>query len=120
MATARSGKRSGTPDHSHSAAASSALTGNRVGKSSKGGSGEGSGAHAEAPVCRQTTVPVSSQAAKNGSHSPEKIDGQPEPGGELGEAHGLEAPLRVAPDLLRRPRATSASQGSCSGMIRSG
>ena len=86
MATASPGKRRATPDHSHSAAASSALTGNTVGSSSKGGSGEGSGAQDEAPVCRHTTVPVSSQAAKKGSHSPLKMEGRPQLGRELGEA----------------------------------
>src|ERR1700686_3407261 len=75
MATFRSGKRSGTPDHNHSPAASSALTGKRVGSSSKGGSGEGRGAQDDAPVCRQTTVSVCSQAAKKGSHCPLKMEG---------------------------------------------
>src|SRR5580692_3885468 len=75
MATFRPGKRSGTPDHTHSPAASSALTGKTVGSNSKGGSGEGRGAQEDAPVCRQTTVSVSSQAAKNGSHCPLKMEG---------------------------------------------
>src|ERR1700721_4092032 len=85
MAMDRPGKRRGTPDHSHSPAATSALTGKRVGSSSKGGSGEGSGAHDEAPVCRQTTVPVSSQAAKKGSHSPLKMEGRPSCAGNSGK-----------------------------------
>ena len=97
-----SGKRSGTPDHSHSPAASSALTGKKVGSSSKGGSGEGSGAQADDPVCRQTTVSVSSQAAKKGSQAPLKMEGRLQLGRELGEAHRLEAPCRVGPDLGRR------------------
>ncbi len=119
MATARSGKRSGTPDHSHSAAPSKALTGKSVGKSSKGGSGEGSGAHPEAPVWRQTTVAVSSHAAKNGSHSPEKIDGTPSRAGNSGKLTALKprAALRLTSCAAS---ATSASQGSCSGMMRSG
>ena len=85
MAMFRPGKRRGTPDHSHSPPATRALTGKRVGSSSKGGSGEGSGAHDEAPVCRQTTVPVSSQAAKKGSHSPLKMDGRPSWAGNSGK-----------------------------------
>ena len=96
----RPGKRSGTPDHSHSPAATRALTGKSVGSSSKGGSGDGSGAHDEAPVCRQTTVPVSSQAAKKGSHWPLKMEGRPQLGRELGKAHRLEAPRGVAPHLV--------------------
>src|ERR1700733_13606639 len=72
----RFGKRNGTPDHSHSPAARRALTGKKVGRISKGGSNEASGAQPDAPVCRQTTVSVSSQAAKKGSHAPLKIDGR--------------------------------------------
>src|SRR5580658_7905005 len=119
MATFRSGKRNGTPDHSHSAAAMRAFTGKRVGNSSNGGAGDGSGAHDEAPVCRQTTVCVSSQAAKKGSHSPEKMDGNPRADGNSGKLTALK-PLSA---LLRTSvvaRAMSANHGSCSGMIRSG
>ena len=101
-ATCRSGKRSGTPDHSHSPAARSAFTGNTVGNSSNGGSGEGSGAHDDAPVCRHTTVAVSSQAAKKGSHVAAEDGGQLQLGRELGEADRLEAAGRVGPHLGRR------------------
>src|SRR5580704_6007001 len=89
MATCSAGNRSGTPDHSHSPAASSALTGKTVGSSSKGGSGEGSGAQPDAPVCRQTTVPVSSQAAKKGSQRPLKIEGRPSWAGNSGKLTAL-------------------------------
>ena len=118
-AIARSGKRSGTPDHSHSAAATSAFTGNRVGSSSKGGSGEGSGAHEEAPVCRQTTVAVSSQAANRGSQWPVKMEGRPSWAGNSGKLSAL----KPRPALARTSAAataTSPSQVSWSGMIRSG
>ncbi len=68
-----------------------------MGSSSKGGSGEGSGAQPDAPVCRQTTVPVSSQAAKKGSQRAAEDGGQLQLGGELGEADRLEPPGRVGP-----------------------
>src|SRR5271165_2383840 len=85
MAIDKVGRRSATPDHSHSAAASMAFTGKRVGNSSNGGSGDGSGAHPDAPTCRQTTVSVSAHAAKNGSHLPEKIDARPRRAGNSGK-----------------------------------
>src|ERR1700681_66883 len=119
MAMARSGKRSGTPDHSHSAAASSALTGNNVGDSSKGGSGEASGAHADAPVCRQTTVDVSAQAARKGSHDPEKIEGKPSRAGNSGKLTALK-PRAALRRTSSAATATSTSQGNWSGMMRSG
>ncbi len=114
-----SGNRNGTPDHSHSPAARRALTGNRVGSNSNGGSGEGSGAQADAPVCRHTTVSVSSQAAKKGSHRPLKMEGKPSWAGNSGKLTALKP--RAA--LVRSSEAatpTSASHGNCSGMIRSG
>src|SRR5580692_397523 len=70
------GKRSATPDHSHSPAVSSAFTGKKVGHSSKGPSFEGSGAQPADPVWRHTTVSVASQAAKKGSHLPLKMEGR--------------------------------------------
>src|SRR3974390_2666240 len=118
-ATARRGKRRGTPDQSHSAAASRALAGNRVGSSSKGGSGDGRGAQADEPVWRQTTVDVSSQAAKKGSQWPEKIEGYPSWAGNSGNVTAL----KPRPALRRTSSAardTSLSHGSCIGMIRSG
>src|SRR5580658_4695396 len=119
MATARFGKRRGTPDHSHSAAASKALTGNRVGNSSKGGSGDGSGAHPDAPVWRQTTVEVSSHAAKNGSQAPEKIEGTASRAGNSGKLTALK-PRAALRRTSSAATATSASHGSCRAMMRSG
>ncbi len=119
MATCRPGKRSGTPDHSHSPAASSALTGKTVGRSSKGGSGEGSGAQPDAPVCRHTTVPVSSQAAKNGSQRPLKMEGSWSWAGNSGKLTALNPRAALARTSVAAI-STSASQGSCSGMMRSG
>ena len=75
-----------------------------MGSSSNGGSGEGSGAHDEAPVCRHTTVAVSSQAAKKGSHCAAEDGGEAELRRELGEADRLEAACRVAPHLGRGHR----------------
>src|SRR5690348_17070515 len=76
-AMARRGKRVHTPDHSQSAQARKALAGKRVGNSSKGGSSLGIGAHDAEPVCRHTTVSVSSHAARSGSHAPDRNDGSP-------------------------------------------
>src|ERR1700678_4108894 len=88
-ATCRSGNRNGTPDQSHSPAARRAFTGNTVGNSSNGGSGEGRGAQDDAPVCRQTTVCVSSQAAKNGSQVPLKMEGSCNWAGNSGKLTAL-------------------------------
>src|SRR5580658_8602413 len=119
MATLRRGKRSGTPAHSHSAAAMRAFTGKRVGRSSNGGAGDGKGAHDEAPVCRQTTVSVSSQAAKKGSHSPEKMEGKPRAEGNSGKLTALK-PRSALALTSALASVMSASQGSWRGMIRSG
>src|SRR6516164_10941166 len=85
IAMLRRGNRSGTPDQSHSPAAITALTGKSVGMISKGGSPEASGAQPADPVWRQTTVSVSSQAAKKGSHTPVKMDGIPSRAGNSGK-----------------------------------
>lgn len=70
------GKRNGMPDHSQSAQAYIALAGISVVMASIGVSGEGTGAQDAAPVCRQTTVPVSSQASNSGSQWPLWMDGR--------------------------------------------
>ena len=90
-----------------------------MGNSSKGGSGDGSGAHAEAPVCRQTTVAVSSHAAKNGSQAPEKIDGSPRRAGNSGKLTALK-PRAALRRTSAAATATSASHGSWRAMMRSG
>ncbi len=99
MAMESRGNRKGTPDQSHSPAATSALTGNNVGRSSKGGPGEASGTQEEEPVWRHTTVPVSSHAAKSGSQWSLKMEGKPELGREFGKAHRPEAPGRIPFDF---------------------
>src|SRR6185437_8979508 len=106
-------------DHSHSPAASSAFTGKTVGNSSNGGSGEGSGAHDDEPVCRHTTVPVSSQAAKNGSQRPLKMDGSCSWAGNSGKLTALK-PRAALARTSAAPTSTSTSQGSCSGIMRAG
>src|ERR1019366_7733087 len=89
MAMESRGNRNGTPDHSHSPAATSALTAYSVGSNSKGGLGEASGAQDEEPVWRQTTVPVSSQAAKKGSQWPLKMEAKPSCAGNSGKLTAL-------------------------------
>ena len=96
MATCSSGKRSGTPDHSHSPAASSALTGKTVGRSSKGGSGEGSGAQADEPVCRHTTVPVSCAGGEEGVPVAAEDGGQPSWAGNSGKLTALKPRAALA------------------------
>ena len=90
-----------------------------MGSSSNGGDGDGRGAHADEPVCRHTTVPVSSQAAKNGSQWRVKMAGRPSWAGNSGKLTALK-PRRALARTSSAATATSASQGSCSGMIRSG
>ena len=68
---------------------------------------------------RHTTVPVSAQAAKNGSHWPVKIEGSPSWAGNSGKLTALK-PRSALLRTSAAATATSASQGSCSGMIRSG
>src|SRR5258708_18586038 len=86
------GNRTGMPDHSQSAHATRALTGNNVVMVSNGVSGAGIGAHCAEPVCRQMTVPVSSHAARNGSHTRVCRLGSPHWAGSSGELTALKPP----------------------------
>src|SRR6266550_4434699 len=61
------GKRVGTCAHSQSAAVTSAFTGKRLVYSSSGAPGERAAVHDDEPLCRHTTVSVSSHARSNGS-----------------------------------------------------
>src|SRR5438270_485774 len=102
------GKRVHTPDHSQSAHARKALPGKTVGKSSKGGSGEGMGAHDAEPVCRHTTVPVSAHASHSGSQCLLCTDGSPICAGNSGKrkaGNAREALVRTS---------APATSGSCS------
>ena len=89
-----------------------------VGYSSNGGSGDGIGAHPDEPVCRHTTVPVSSHAAGTDPNARECSDGSP-------TSTALAKLTALKPrSALRRisPAATSGSgsQVNCNGMIRPG
>src|SRR5579864_9304755 len=84
-AMARAGNRVQTPDQSQSAHARRALAGKIVGKSSKGGSGDGTGAHDAEPVWRHSTVPVSAHASSTGSQWPEWGEGSPICAGNSGK-----------------------------------
>ena len=70
-------------------------------------------------MCRHTTVPVSSQAAKKGSHCPLKMDGRPSWAGNSGKLTALN-PRAALARTSAVATSMSASQGSCSGMMRSG
>ena len=93
------GKRVGTRAHSQSAAVTSAFTGNRLVYSSSGAPGERAAVHDDDPLCRHTTVSVSSHARRNGSQWSVCIDGSCEVDRVLGEADGLEAARRVGADV---------------------
>ena len=75
MAMRRSGNRSATPDHSQSTQAVSDSDENSVAATSTSGPSTARSIIPELPTCRQTTVPVSTQAASTGSHHPECSDG---------------------------------------------
>src|SRR5829696_4801877 len=69
-----------------------------------GASGEVAGMRDEEPMCMQTTVSVSWQAAKNGSHRPEWIEGRPRGCGFSENATADEpAPALAAAPLLDHP-----------------
>ena len=61
-ATCSPGKRHGIPAHNQSAQDARAFTGKSVVSSSSGAPGERAAVHDDDPLCRQTTVPVSSHA----------------------------------------------------------
>src|SRR5437868_3674673 len=113
------GKRSGMPDQSQSAQAYIALAGIMVVIAAMGVSGEGTGDQLAAPVCRQRTVPVSSQAARNGSQWPVWIEGSLSLVGNSGKTTALK-PLAALALISLAARSGSGSQGSCRPMIRSG
>ena len=63
----RSGKRTSTPENKKSTIEKVALVWVRVDPTAGGASAEVDGIFDDEPMCMLTTVPVSSQAAKNGS-----------------------------------------------------
>src|SRR4051794_27712790 len=119
IAMASDGKRVHTPDQSQSAHARKALPGKMVGKNSKVGSGEGTGAHDAEPVCRHTTVSVSAQASQSGSQWRLCGDGSPIWAGNSGKLRARKPRSALA---RTRSAATSGSgnQVICSGMMRPG
>ena len=79
----------------------------RVAATPVGASGEVAGMRDEDPMCMLMVTCASWQAAKNGSHSPEWIDGSPRWTG-ISLKHTARTPRRVAADLgggqLRAPQ----------------
>ena len=110
-----SGKRTGMREYSQSTAANIAQPKNSTPMVSAGASDDVVGALDDDPTCRHTTVPVSAQAA----HERIPVAGvqrrQPEPFGQLGERHRVEAALGVArgsrPRRARGRAATAAGTG---------
>src|SRR5215831_13034545 len=79
-----------------------------------GASADVDGIFDDEPMCMLTTTPVSAQAAKNGSHSPEWIDGSPRYGG-ISLKH-----VAVTPRAAFRRISSAARCGSHNGMMMSG
>src|SRR5262245_4011710 len=75
------GKRTSTPENKKSESDAIALLKLSVAATATGASGDVAGICDDEPMCMQTTVAVSWQAAKRGSHSPLWIDGSPSFGG---------------------------------------
>src|SRR6185503_18191589 len=73
--------RTSTPENKKSDSDAIALLKLKVAATAMGASADVAGICDEDPMCMHTTVSVSSHAAKNGSHSPEWIDGRPSLGG---------------------------------------
>src|SRR5438094_4810766 len=73
----RSGYRTSRPDIRKSISDDMALPNASVALTDGGASGDAAGIFDDEPMCMATTVPVSAQAAKNGSHCPLWIVGRP-------------------------------------------
>ena len=86
----------------------------RVAATATGASADVAGIFEDEPMCMQTTVPVSAQAAKNGSQYPLWMLGSPRWGGI-----SLKHTARTPRAALRRTSA-AASSASHSGMRQSG
>ena len=85
-----------------------------VAATATGASAEVAGIFDDEPMCMHTTVPVSSQAAKNGSQYPPWMLGRPRCGGI-----SLKHTARTPRAALRRTSAAAFS-ASQSGMMHSG
>jgi hypothetical protein len=77
------------------------------------------GADDDDPACRQSTVPVSSHAAMNGSQWPVCNDGSPSRSGSSGKDTAVN-PFAALARISAAPSSGLSSQGSWSGMIRPG
>jgi len=77
------------------------------------------GADDEDPACRQTTVPVSAQAARNGSQWPVCSDGSPSRSGSSGKVTAVN-PRPALARISAAPSTGSSSHGSCRGIMRPG
>ncbi len=102
------------PENSQSLIDAMALLKLSVAATPVGASGEVAGMRDDDPMCMLIVVCVSSQAAKNGSQSPEWIDGSPRWGG-ISLKHTAWTPRSA----LRRTSA-AASSASHSGTMMSG
>src|SRR3954470_2123835 len=113
------GKRVGTCAQSQSAAVTSALTGKRLVYNASGAPGDRAAVHDDEPLCRQTTVSVSSHARSNGSQCGSIIGGSFRSTGFSGKLTALNPRAALA---YTSSAATFGSlvHASCSGMIRSG
>ena len=96
------GKHVGIRAHSQSAAAAIAFTENSDVYSSNGAPGERAAVHDEEPLCRHTTVWVSSHAREEWVPVIGVNGGQSEVDRVLREAHGFETALGVAAHVGRR------------------
>src|SRR5262245_43609328 len=83
------GNRVGTCAHNQSAAVTSAFTGNSDVYSSSGAPGERAAVHDDEPLCRHTTVSVSSHARRNGSQCASPIGGSFKSNGFSGKLTAL-------------------------------
>ena len=105
------GKRIGIRAYTQSTAAMTPFTGNSVTATSVGLSPEGRATEPDAPTWRLTTVSVSSQARKNGSHASEYTDGNPRRLGVSGKVTARN-PRRAFAQISSAASDGSASHGT--------
>ena len=113
-ASRRFGNCTSFPLKSQSVSDAIALPKVRVSATAGGASGPVAGIFDDDPTCMLTTVPVSSHARKNGSHSPEWIEGSPRLGGI-----SQNVTARTPRSALRRI-SSAASSASQSGTMING
>src|SRR4029078_9142659 len=108
------GNRTSTPENKNSLRLAIALLKLSVAATATGASPDVAGICDDDPMCMHTTVFVSWHAKKNGSHSPEWIDGSPSLGG-ISLKH-----TACTPRAALRRTSSAASCASHSWMIGSG